>query len=325
MKRKSKVLMTGASVAAVSMFAVTAFASTPDLEGYKAFKEVLKANQIVEQTIESGTVNGNFTIQLDGKTLVKADGTAKVKDAGGKYSASTNFDLTLPGIERSGSVYSSSGDTAYFVDQTHGLHYQVINLDDEHAGKHGNRPEPKNAENRPINKSEEALLDFMVGDLSDDFSVASHTDGSKTITLDVSKEEVPTTVRLLMDVASAGGMGEHEPEHASEMPAELERLTQLPFFQGFDTLDLEGQLPELTEDVAIEHVRLRVTVDADNKLQGVQGEFEVSGKDEAGAAHRVKLEGAGGISGINATTPDVYDPAGHSAEVIDADMFEDRG
>lgn len=323
MKRKSKVLMIGASVAAVSMFAVTAFASTPDLEGYKAFKEVLKANQIAEQTIESGTVNGNFSIQLDGKTLVEADGTAKVKDAGGKYSASTDFDLSLPGIKRSGSMYSSNGDTAYFVDQTHGLHYQIINLDHEHDGKHGNRPEPKNAENRPINKSEEALLDFMVGDLSDDFSVASHTDGSKTITLDVSKEEVPTTVRLLMDVASAGGAG--KPEHASEMPAELEGLMQLPFFQGFDTLDLEGQLPELTKDVAIEHVRLQMTVDTDNKLQGVQGEFEVSGKDEAGIAHRVTLEGAGDISGVNATTPDVYNPAGHSAEIIDADVFEDRG
>ncbi|MNY57540.1 hypothetical protein D3C86_1937620 [compost metagenome] len=50
----------------------------------------------------------------------------------------------------------------------------------------------------------------------------------------------------------------------------------------------------------------------------------MSGKDEAGVIHRVKMEGAGGISGINATTPDVYNPAGKSIEIIDAEAFEGR-
>jgi len=59
-------------------------------------------------------------------------------------------------------------------------------------------------------------------------------------------------------------------------------------------------------------------------LQGVSGELEVSGKDDAGVAHRVELEGEGDFSGINTTTPDVYDPAGKTIETIDATTFHDH-
>ncbi|GIP59035.1 hypothetical protein MKX50_24825 [Paenibacillus sp. FSL W8-0186] len=323
MKKKSKVLMIGASLAAVSMFSVAAFASTPEMDGYKAFKEVLKANQMSEQTMESATVNGNFAVTLNGETVLEADGLTKFKAAGDKHSASSDFDFTLKGVERSGSVYSSGDDTAYLVDRTHGLDYQVINLDDEHAGKHHAWKEEGDFEHRPMTKAEEALLDFIVGDLKDNFSVVNHADHSKTISVDVSKEEVPLVVRLLMDVASADGRKEHS--KASEVPAEWESLKQIPFFQGLEAVNLEEQLPELTEEVTIEHLRLQLTVDADNRLQGVQGKLEVSGKDKAGVIHRVKMEGEGGISGINATTPDVYDPAGKSIEIIDAEAFEGRG
>ncbi|PZD97279.1 hypothetical protein DNH61_02675 [Paenibacillus sambharensis] len=323
MKKKTKVLMIGAAVAAVSMFTVTAFASTTNTEGYKAFKEVLKANQMSEQVLESATLNGSFTVKVDGDTVLEADGTAKVKEAGDQQGVSSDFDFNLMGIERSGSVYSSGDDKLYLVDQTHGLHYQVVNLDDEHAGRYHEQPEDGDAEHRPMNKAEEALLDYLVGDLKDDFSVVNHADGSKTITFDVSKEEVPLTVRLLMDVASAAGKGEHQHPTATEVPAELELMKDIPFFQDFEGLNLEEQLPELTKDTAIEHVRLQLMVDADNRMQGVKGELEVSGKDEEGVTHRVKLVGAGGISGINKTTPDAYDAAGKTAEIIDAEAFQD--
>jgi hypothetical protein len=83
-------------------------------------------------------------------------------------------------------------------------------------------------------------------------------------------------------------------------------------------------LPDLTTDVAIERVKLQLEVDASNKLHGVQGKLEVSGKDESGAAHRVELEGAGDFSGINTTMPEVYDPTGKSVETIDARTFDHR-
>ncbi|WP_019637733.1 hypothetical protein [Paenibacillus fonticola] len=322
MKKKSKVLMIGASVAAASIFTVTAFASTPDTGGYEAFKEVLKSNLMSEQTIESATVNGNFAVTLNGETVLEADGSTKFKAAGDTQSVSGDFDFTLMGIERSGSMYSSDDDTAYLVDRTHGLDYRVINLDGEHAGKHHEWKEEGDFDHRPMNKAEEALLDFMVGDLKDNFSVVNHTDDSKTISVDVSKEEVPLAVRLLMDVASANDREKHP--NASEVTTEWEGLKQIPFFQGLETANLEEQLPELTEEVAIEHLRLQLTVDADNRLQGVEGKLEVSGKDKAGVTHRVKMEGEGGISGINATTPEVYNPAGKSIETIDAQALEGR-
>lgn len=185
-----------------------------------------------------------------------ADGTIKVQDAGDEHSVSSDFDFTLMGVERSGSVYSSNDESIYLVDRTNDLHYQVINLDDEHASKHDDR-QVEDFHERSMNKAEEALLDFIVGDLKDNFSVTNHVDGSKTIKVDISNEEIPLPLRLLMDVASTENSKERA--HSSELPTELERLKQLPFFQGFEEIDLDEQLPELTEDVAIEHIQLQLT------------------------------------------------------------------
>lgn len=322
MKKRSKVLMVSAVVVAASMFTVTALASSPNTAGYEAFKEVVKANQMSGEKFESATVDGGFSLTVDGETVLKADGTTKVADADGEHSVSSDFDFTLMGVERSGSLYNSDEDSVYLVDRTHDLHYQVINLDDEHESKHDEWVDEEGFDHRPMNRAEEALLDFVVGDLKDDFSVTNHEDGSKTIVVDITEEEIPLPLRLLMDVASSVDKGEHNP--AEEVSAELERLKQLPFFQGLDEVSLEEQMPELTEDVTIERVQLQLTVDANNDLLGLQGELEVSGKDEAGDAHRVEIEGAGDFSGFNTTTPDVYDPTGKSVELIDADTFEDR-
>lgn len=322
MKKKSKVkvLMISAAVAAVSLFTVTAYASTSSTPGYDAFKEVLKANHMSGQTIESATINGDITVTVDGKTVLKADGTTKMKEAGDEHRISSDFDLTLMGVERSGSLYSSDEDKVYLVDRTHDLHYQVINVDDEHDNHHDWTDD--DSKHRPMNRAEEALLDFVVGDLKDEFSVTNHTDGSKTITVDISKEEVPLPVRLLMNVVSA--VDNNERTHAEEIPAELERIKNLPFFQGLERANFEEQLPKLTEDVEIERVLLQLTVDANDKVKSVEGEFEVSGKDEAGVPHRVTIGGGGDLSGINATMPDVYDPSGKAIEIIDAATLDDR-
>jgi hypothetical protein len=321
MKKKSKVLMIVALVAAVSMFSVVALASSPNTTGYETFKEVLKGNPMSGEMIESATVKGNFTVTVDGETVLYVDGTAKVEDAGDEHSMNSDFDFTLMGAERSGSVYSND-ERVYLVDRTNDLHYQVINLDDEHASKNDEWLAEDDFHDRSMNKAEEAILDFIVGDLKDNFSVMKHADDSKTITVDVSKEEIPLPLRLLMDVASTGDKSERT--HTSELPAELERLKQFPFFQGFEGIDVD-HLPELTKDVGIERVQLQMTVDANNELQGVQVEFEVSGKDDAGIAHLVEIEGAAKFSDINVTTPDLYDPAGKSVEIIDASAFDDRG
>jgi hypothetical protein len=38
----------------------------------------------------------------------------------------------------------------------------------------------------------------------------------------------------------------------------------------------------------------------------------------------MEMEGAGDLSGFNATTPDSYDPAGKSVEILDAALLDDR-
>ncbi|GIQ70491.1 hypothetical protein DUZ99_09920 [Xylanibacillus composti] len=325
MKKKSKVKvwMIGAAVVALSLFTVTAFASAPNTPGYDAFKEVLKANHQSGEAMESATVRGSFAVKVDGETVLKLGGETKVEAKGDKQSVSSDFDITLMGIERSGSMYSSDAETIYLVDRTHDLHYQVIHADHDHGSKQHEWRDERGSHHRSMNKAEEALLDYMAGDLKNEFSLEEYANGSKTITVDISKEELPLPVRLLMDVALAADKNERN--HTPAVSAEWERVMELPFFQGFDQAELAALLPELTEDVAIERVLLQMTVDANNQVQSVQGKVEVSGKDEAGVIRRVEIEGAGELGGINATTPDMYDSAGKSIEVIDAAQFENRG
>lgn len=323
MKKRNQWLMVGGAAAAVTLFTATAFAYTPNTEGYNAFKEVLKANQSSGKALESATMNGNFTVSVDGNSVLTADGTAKVADAEGGHIASSDFNFTLMGVERSGSLYNNGDESIYMVDRTHDLNYKVINTDEENAGKHRKWHDKGDSQGRSMSKAEEVLLDFIVGDLKNNFSVTNHADGSKTITADIEEKDIPLPIRLLMDVAESSDRMERK--HAEEVPAEWERIKELPFFQGLSDINFEEQIPELTEDFTIEHVVLQFTVNADKELQSVQGELEVSGKDEAGIAHTVEIEGAGDVSGINATTPDAYDPAGKNIEIIDAATFNDRG
>ncbi|WP_027086894.1 hypothetical protein [Cohnella panacarvi] len=323
MKKRNQWLMVGGAAAAVTLFTATAFAYTPNTEGYNAFKEVLKANQLSGKAFDSATMNGNFTVTVDGKSLLDANGTTKVAEGEDGHVMSSDFDFTLMGVERSGSLYSSGEDSVYMVDRTHGLDYQVIDSDEKNEWKHRERSHKDDSRGHSMNKAEEVLLDFLVGDLKNNFSVTNHADGSKTITADIDEKDIPLPIRLLMDVAESNDRTERK--HEKEAPEHWERIKELPFFQGLKDINFEEQLPKLTEDFAIEHVTLQFTVNADNELQNVQGELEVSGKDEAGVAHTVEIEGAGDIGGINATTPDAYDPAGKNIEIIDAATFEDRG
>jgi hypothetical protein len=310
--KKSNVLMIGAAIGAVSLFAVSAWASAPNTAGYDAFKEVLKANQQNEQTIESASVNGKLKITMDGETILTANGTTKMQHMSDEHTTSSDFDFTLVGVERTGSVYASE-ESAYFVDRTHNKHYQVINLD--HKDAKYEREWRFEDDKRPMNKAEEALLDYMVGDLKKEFSVVNHVDGTRTITADVSKNEIPLPLKMLIDVAASKDRSGRDFDH--EQKQEWERIKQIPFFQGLEGLNLEEQLPELKDDVAIERVQLQMTVDANNELQHMEGTLEVSGKDEAGDFHRVEIEGTGEVSSLNATTPDAYDPYGKSIEIID--------
>ncbi len=322
MKKKNKFIMIGAAVGAMTIFTATAFAYSPNTAGYDAFKAVLKANHASGTAIESATVNGNLSLTVDGQTVLKADGAGKMGEAGSKHNVSGDLDFTIMGVERQASLFNSGDDKVYVVDRTNDLHYQVINLDDKHAGKRHKWSDEGKSQDRPMNKAEEALLDFLVGDLKDNFSVENQADGSKTIAVNISREDVPLPLRLLMNAASAEDkIGR---VHAPEAHGEWEQIKRLPFFQGLEGIDLKTQLPELTEDVAIEHVRLQMTVDVNNEVQGVQGELEVSGKDKAGVTHRVELKGAGNVSDINATTPNAYDPTGKPVELLDAAMFDDR-
>ncbi|MBD3917377.1 hypothetical protein H8B09_01315 [Paenibacillus sp. PR3] len=323
MKKRNQWLMIGGAVAAATLFTATAFAYTPNTDGYNAFKEVLKANNLSADKIESATVNGNFSVTVDGETVLDSHGKAKVADAEDGHIVSSDFNFTLMGVARSASLYSSNDESIYMIDRTHNLNYQVINHGGEDSGNRRERSDKDGRDDRSMSKAEEALLDFMVGDLKNNFSVANHADGSKTITADIDEKDIPLPIRLLMDAAeSKDRVGR---KHAEEVPAEWERIKQFPFFQGLEDINFEEQLPELTKDFAVEHVMLQFTVNANNELQSVQGEIEVSGKDEAGTAHTVEIEGAGDISGINATTPDVYDPAGKNIEIINAATFDDRG
>lgn len=321
MKKRSKWLMIGGAAAAVTLFTATAFAYTPNTEGYNAFKEILKANH-QSGDIESATVNGSFSVTVDGEKVLVSSGTAKVADGQDGHSVSSDFDFTLNGVERSGSLYSSDDDSFYAVDRTHNLDYQVVDTDGEKIGKHRDRRHEYDNQGRSMSKAEEVLIDFLVGDLKKNFSVTNRADGSKTITVDIDEKDIPLPIRLLMDVAESRDRAERD--HDKESSAQWERIKQLPFFQGLEDIDFEEQIPELTEDFTIEHVMLQFTVDADNQLQNVQGALEVSGKDDAGVAHTVEIECAGDVSGINATTPEVYDPAGKNIEVIDAATFEER-
>lgn len=314
MKRKPTLIIVSL-VAAFTLLAVTAFASTPDYAGYEAFKTLASDHQDKEShEEENGTLKGSITVIDNGVTLVDLD--ANIKADGPNESFSGTFSIEADGVVKDIDVYGEE-DEVYVFDEVSNEYYKINKSDDleEMHNEEYSRGSRRNDED--MSPAQEELLDFVMGELKDDFELVNNSDGSETIKFELTKDEMPMLLNLMfsaMDHDKSDYHGEHE-----ELNGEL--LAKYPLLNDLNNIDVD--MPEITENMELDYLKFAITTD-DDEFKAIEFSLIVTGDDEAGISHTQQVDGKFGATEVGSTVVDSPDLEGKEIIEVDTEDFRDE-
>ncbi|MCK8059127.1 MULTISPECIES: hypothetical protein [unclassified Fusibacter] len=273
MKRKTMMITT--ALAAVLVLALVAYAGTPANAGYEAFKELMKTHS--ENEMNQGTVSGNLTIVDNGETLVSITGSA----IGDHDSETMQADIQLVTGELNKQLSVYGMDNLIYI-------YDVENNDiyvgqDDHT-RESRREKKFDKDDGDFSENGEALLDYFVGDMANDFTLVKDSDGSMDISFELTKSEMPAIINLM---ASAKSDDQFENHESFESDVDL---SAYPLWNELKNAHIEKT--ELVDQVEVEYINITFDRDTQNELVGIAFEVTVSGLDENQKAHVMTVSGA---------------------------------
>ncbi len=258
---KKRTLTIVAVLAAISMLSFVVFAGNDTYEGYERFKDLLRNEQNTE---DYGQGSGSVIIIDNGEKVLTVSG-----EFAGNHETEEGYGNILiqsDEVDKSLEFYGQD-QTMYVVDGNN-----VYTGTHEEENEYSNRRDFENKDE--FDAKSEAVLDFLMGDFKDDFSV----DG-ENIVFELTKEEMPALLNLMTSDDSG---------HRDEMKHEMttEELAGYPLFEELKSL--ETVLPELT-DTEIEYIKVVLVVE-NNTVTGVQTNVIVKGLDENNDSHVVEVQ-----------------------------------
>ena len=315
--KKRTLGMVIALVAAFSLLTVTAFASAPTYEGYEAFKELAKNHEDQEIEHENATVKGSLKVIDNGETVLDLVTTLKVE---GEEVGSGSVTLTANGVSKELNVFAQD-EKVYIFDELEQTYYvadkDAMEASDVEYDYEDYEEFERGTRHEEMTSAQEELMDFIMGDLKDDFEVDHNADGSQTITFELTKEEIPMLLNLA--VSAADGHDRRADEYDEYSP-DATLLAKYPILNDF--VGMENNTPEITDNVELEYMKVTVTTDDEN-FGKVAFDFIVSGDDEVGEAHTIQVQGEFEVSEIGTTSADTPELDGKELIEIDPADFEE--
>jgi len=317
MKKRTVMIIT-ALVAAFSLLTLTAFAAAPTYEGYEAFKALAKEKGDMNLHEENGTIKSSFTLVDNGETLTNLD--AKMKSEGLNQDGSGLVTITSNGKSKTLEVYSQ-GDQAYVYDKDSDKVYAVdkTEMDNGHASDYIDDKETGRAnyhKDGQMTVAQEELLDFLVGDLKDNFELTKNSDGSETITFEMTNGEMPMLLNLMVSAAD-GQKPQNFSQQAMNLPEEL--LAKYPVLA--DMVDMKTDLPEIVDNMEIDHVVFQVTT-IDGAFISASLDLELAGNDSDGDYHDLAISGDFELSNVGSTSVDKVELEGKEVITVDPTDFD---
>lgn len=293
---KKKWILLGSAVGISSIVMVTTgFSALASTSGYDAYKSALKNTK----TIQNVAVQAAASLQDNGNVLANASGNFKLSlDS---ETASGTAKVTANGTDQMLSFYKQSNQTVLKSDAS-----DVYFVNQEMEKRHKNEKKVNETE---IPQQVETVIDALVGNLKDFVAVDTKADGSKDISVQLTNAQIPTVVNALAPIALKEATND---EHDGEKAAKGTDANELPFNEDF----LKNAAPQLTQDIKIENVSIKATVNAANYISHQEADLTVLGKDDSGAAHQVTLHLQADLSDYNNTTPDTIDLTGKTVQTV---------
>ncbi|OCT12262.1 hypothetical protein A8709_30990 [Paenibacillus pectinilyticus] len=299
---KKKWIMLGSAVGISSIVMVTTgFSALASTSGYDAYKSALKNTK----TIQNVAVQAAASLQDNGKELANASGNFKLSLS--SEAASGTAKVTANGTDQSLSFYKQANQTVLKSDTS-----DVYFVSQELEKRHKNDKADKTANETEIPQQVETVIDALVGNMKDFVAVDTKADGSKDISVQLNNAQIPTVVNALAPIALKEATKD---EHDGEKAANGANANKLPFNEDF----LKTAAPQLTQDIKIENVSIKATVNASNYISHQEADLTVSGKDDSGVAHQVTLHLQADLSDYNNTTPDTIDLTGKTVQNVKHD------
>lgn len=278
-KMKKRTSMICAAVLSATVLVTTALAASNNVSGY----EKLKASAFNIMTMKNYTVKMDFAMQLDGTDFATGNMEAKVEDESHKSSRSSysmlgeindSEDYTMGDI-----VVYKSWDGSYRSYKNYSYGYGSNDLD-----LTGNQK-------RLIS----AIFDMFAGDTKNYFT---NDDGEISARLE--KSQIPEFFQAGMAVLSDA--------LSQEVKDNLEYMQDY-----YDEDDFEYKFLSVMNDMSFHSVYVDSYVDENDMLNKMECTVTISGKDERGKKHYLKVAVNCYISNIGTTV----------ADTVDLDLVED--
>lgn len=290
MNKKTVAMVTSLVLGGTLLFG-TAFVNASEVSGYDAYKAAV----LQTKDLKDGTANLKVSLTDNGKVLVNASSNVKLN-------------LTSNAMSSKSSV-TSNGTTTTFENYTQdGKSIEKSSLSNEYTVREGMKNELNKAEktvNPQVVKSVEAVVDALVGNMKDGFTLSTNNDGTKQVKVSLNDSQVTPLVNAVTSLAlTAGG---NERMHNN----------------GTKEMNIKDVMPKLQSDVKVSAVTGTVDVDKNNVIQDQDVTITITGVDAQGASHIVVINTHVDLSNINSTTPDKVNLTGKQVKTITAERFKE--
>lgn len=303
---KKKWLLTGSAVgisgAIMLATGLTAFAGT---SGYEDYKSALKntAQSMDSVTIQADAIlKDNGTLLSQAQSHLKANlkteamsGTVQISGSAG----SQNLSLYS---QTDGQVWKSDASGTYYLKQ-------------DKAEKEDQTDEKETKDDSWLSGQGETVIDALIGNLKNEMTSTTASDGTKNISLQLENAQIPAVVQAMAPVvfkqlSDPSEHGDRTENGATAVNTDPEELIQQSLLNIKDIT--------LTEGVQIQGINLKAVVSPANEIQRQQMDITFTGLDVKGVSHTLTASLDVQLSSLNGTTPDSIDLTGkHVVQIKD--------
>lgn len=314
MKRRTSIIIIAVLIA-ISMLGITAFANVPSYEGYEALKALMQEEQGADMT--AGSLTGSVTIKEDGKTLVVFQGT--LTGDKNQQSGSGTVNIQSESMSRQIDLYMNQ-EEVYLFDETNEEYYKFSQNKEMYTESYEEQEfQRRNVFSKgqdEMTPAQEELLDFIMGELKDDFVVAYISDESKTISFELTESEMP----MLLNLMISAGNSSTDKTSFNENEFDDSDLVQYPLFAEIAALD--EKVPNIVDEFQLNNIKFSITVDDNNNLKAIEMSANISGNDKAGTKHTLQIDSQFDVSKLEEVTVVQPDLSNKKVIEIDPEVFD---
>lgn len=268
-----KIMMMGTILIAVSLIAILAFAGNNTVGGYELFKDVMRNYENHE--FEGGAFAGSIVLTENDEIKLAVSGTFTEQKENERMSGTAQ--IVTKDMNKILEIYGDN-QSVYIVDADKKEVY-IGKVAEEKTNREWDYEYKET-----FNETDEAIVDYFMGNFKKYFKTVDDVDGSTDILFELNKSEIPAIVNLL-----ASSKHEERYNDENEKRSNFNEYGEYPLFN--ELMALENIELSIDSNIEVQYIKMMMDLDVNQKVKGFEFTFIITGDDESGERHEVKIEG----------------------------------